>query len=161
VPVVVTVPPVSGPLKVIEVTVPLPGGAAQVPSPRQNVALDALVPLLRLITGRLPVISLVSETAPNDGAPAAFPCNTVDVVPSEPSADIACKPPPSTSRFSVSAAAAVVQVRQPIVPVLVIVPPVRGPLTTMLVTVPLPAGVAQIPSPRQNVVELAALPLLR
>ncbi len=31
----------------------------------------------------------------------------------------------------------------------------------MLVTVPVPAGVAQIPSPRQNVAELAAFPLFR
>ena len=32
------------------------GVAAQVPSPRQKVDDDALVPLLRLATGRLPVI---------------------------------------------------------------------------------------------------------
>lgn len=32
-----------------------PAGVAHVPSPRQNVVLDALVPLLRFVTGRLPV----------------------------------------------------------------------------------------------------------
>jgi len=37
------------------VTVPDPDGAAHVPSPRQKVADDALVPLFRFVTGRFPV----------------------------------------------------------------------------------------------------------
>jgi hypothetical protein len=43
-----------------------PPGAAHVPSPRQNVELDALVPLLRLATGRLPVTPVLR------GRPVAF-----------------------------------------------------------------------------------------
>lgn len=38
-----------------EVTVPAPAGVAHVPSPRQNVDEEALVPPLRFATGRLPV----------------------------------------------------------------------------------------------------------
>lgn len=82
VPVVVTVPPVSGLLKVMLVTVPLPGGAAHVPSPRQKVDELALVPEFKFVTGRLPVTSLESATAPKVGAPAALPCRTVVVEPS-------------------------------------------------------------------------------
>lgn len=48
------------------VTVPLPDGDAHVPSPRQYVEDDALVPLFRLVTGRLPVTPVVS------GSPVAF-----------------------------------------------------------------------------------------
>ena len=73
VPVVVTVPPVSGALKTIDVTVPVPGGAAHVPSPRQNVAELALVPEFKLVTGRFPVTSVDSATAANVGNPPALP----------------------------------------------------------------------------------------
>lgn len=48
------------------VTVPLPEGEAHVPSPLQNVLEDALVPLLRLVTGRFPV------TPVERGSPVAF-----------------------------------------------------------------------------------------
>lgn len=41
-----------------DVTVPAPAGTAHVPSPRQNVPLEALVPELRFVTGRFPVTSL-------------------------------------------------------------------------------------------------------
>lgn len=73
VPVVVTVPPVSGLLNVMLVTVPDPGGAAHVPSPLQNVDAEALVPEFKLVTGRLPVTSVVRLTAPKVGAPPALP----------------------------------------------------------------------------------------
>ena len=55
------------------ITVPLPAGTAQVPSPRQNEVLDAPVPLARLVTGRFPVTSAARFTAPKLGFPAAFP----------------------------------------------------------------------------------------
>ena len=73
VPVVVTVPPVSGLLNTMLVTVPLPGGAAHVPSPRQNVEALADVPEFKLVTGKLPLTSVVRLTAANDGAPPALP----------------------------------------------------------------------------------------
>lgn len=43
-----------------------PAGVAHVPSPRQKVVADALVPLLRFVTGRLPV------TPVDSGNPVAF-----------------------------------------------------------------------------------------
>src|SRR5437763_1015165 len=58
--------------------------AAQVPSPRQNVVLLAPVPEFRLVTGRLPDTSAPKATAPKVGAPAAAPCSTVVLVPSDP-----------------------------------------------------------------------------
>ena len=39
---------------------PPPAGVAQLPSPRQKVVADAPVPLLRLVTGRLPVTPVVN-----------------------------------------------------------------------------------------------------
>src|SRR5262245_58571985 len=101
VPVVVTVPPVNGLLKTIEVTVPEPGGAAHVPSPRQNVAEVAPVPLFKFVTGKLPLTSVESTTEANEGAPAALPCNTVVVVPKEPRSVTACDPFPRMMRFAV------------------------------------------------------------
>lgn len=47
-------------------TVPEPTGVAHVPSPRQNVVLDADVPLLRFATARLPV------TPVDNGRPVAL-----------------------------------------------------------------------------------------
>ena len=55
VPVVVIVPPVSGAVATIWVTVPVPGGVAQVPSPRQYVEDDAPVPPFKTPTGTLVV----------------------------------------------------------------------------------------------------------
>lgn len=49
-----------------EVTVPLPAGVAQVPSPRQNVVFEALVPLFKLVTDRFPVTPVES------GSPVAL-----------------------------------------------------------------------------------------
>src|ERR1700740_1427190 len=49
-----------------EVTVPV---LAHVPSPRQNVELDAPVPLLRLVTGRLPV-TCVARLTPESVPPS-------------------------------------------------------------------------------------------
>ena len=161
VPVVVTVPPVSGELKTIEVTVPLPGGAAHVPSPLQKVAELALVPEFKLVTGRLPVTSVDSATAPNVGNPPALPCSTVVVVPNDPSTAVACNPPPTTKRLAVSAAALVTQVAQAIVPVVVIGPPVSGAVVDMELTEPEPPGIAHVPSPRQKVVAPALVPELR
>ena len=49
------------------VTVPLPAvGVTQVPSPRQKVEAEALVPLFKLVTGKLPVTPVLS------GSPVAF-----------------------------------------------------------------------------------------
>ena len=160
VPVAVIVPPVNGDANVMLVTVPVPGGAAHVPSPRQKVAALAPAPLAKLIIGRFPVTSVVRFTAPKVGAPAALPCRTVVVVPKLPSIVTACDPFPRTKRFAVSVDP-VTQVVQPMVPVVVIVPPVIGEVVAMLVTVPEPAGVAQMPSPRQKVEAEARFPPLR
>jgi hypothetical protein len=161
VPVVVMTPPVNGEVKVMLVTLPPAAGVAQVPSPRQNVDAFALVPLLRLVTGRLPVTSVTRLTAPNDGSPTALPCKTVVVVPSDASTVLACPPLPTIKRFTVSAAALVTQVKQVIVPLVVIVPPPMGEVVAMDVTVPVPGGVAQVLSPRQKVVAEAPDPLFR
>ena len=61
------------PVSPFRLVIPVAGGEAHVPSPLQNVELDALVPLFRFVTGRLPVTSAVKETLPKDGAPPAFP----------------------------------------------------------------------------------------
>ncbi len=55
---------------------PPPAGAAHVPSPRQNVPLDALVPLFKFATGRLPVTPVVS------GNPVALVSTSAVGVPS-------------------------------------------------------------------------------
>jgi hypothetical protein len=93
------------PVKVCATLVtPVPDGVAQVPSPRQKVEPLADVPELRLATGRLPVTSADSDTAPNVGAPAALPCRTVVVVPSEAiGVGVAPAPPPRTSALAVRA----------------------------------------------------------
>jgi len=85
------------PLNPFRLVMPVAGGAAHVPSPLQNVLLDAEVPLLRLVTGKLPVTSADRLTAAKDGAPAAFPCSTVVVVPNDPRVLTAVVLPPSTS----------------------------------------------------------------
>jgi hypothetical protein len=64
-PVNVNKPPVVERLTLVTVPVPLEG-AAQVPSPLQNVLLDAAVPELRLVTGRFPV------TPVDNGRPVQF-----------------------------------------------------------------------------------------
>ena len=87
------------------------------------------------MTGRFPVTSAERLTPPKDGAPAASPWRTVVVVPREPSVLIAVVFPPKTIWLIVSVPAAV--------------------------TFPLPAGVAHVPSPRQNVLDEAEVPLLR
>jgi hypothetical protein len=55
----------------------------------------------------------------------------------------------------------VVQVEQEIVPDVVIVPPDIGEVVAMEETVPLPAGVAHIPSPLQKVDDDANVPLFK
>lgn len=58
-----------------------------------------------LAPARMPLISAVSETLPKVGAPAAFPCNRVVVVPNEPTVPGAVPaPPPRTSALAVNAA---------------------------------------------------------
>jgi hypothetical protein len=57
VPLPVIVPPPIGEVVAMLVTVPPPAGVAHVPSPRQKVLDEALVPLFRFVTGRLPVTS--------------------------------------------------------------------------------------------------------
>jgi hypothetical protein len=89
-PVVVLPPPLT------EIDPPPPDGVAQVPSPRQKVEDEALVPELRLVTGRLPVTSAERLTAPKVGSPAAAPCRTVVDVPSEPTTPTAVVPLPRT-----------------------------------------------------------------
>jgi hypothetical protein len=66
----------------------------------------------------------------------------------------AWEPAPVIRAVLVREAAEVTQVAQAIVPVVVIVPPVMGLVVAMLVTVPEPAGVAQVLSPRRKVLEL-------
>lgn len=79
------------------VTLPDPAGVAQVPSPRQNVTLEAPVPLFKFPVGRFPVMSAVRLTAPNVGRPEALPCRTVVVVPNVPSAALPCPPTPTSN----------------------------------------------------------------
>ena len=73
-------PPVNPTLVTVPVAVPV--GVAHVPSPRQNVLDDADVPLLRFVTGRLPVTPVVSGnpvalvSVPDDGVPSAPPLTT-------------------------------------------------------------------------------------
>lgn len=59
----------------VAVTVPEPAGVAHVPSPRQKVDADALVPELRFVTGRFPVTPVVN------GNPVAFVNTPADGVP--------------------------------------------------------------------------------
>ena len=73
----VSVIPLTVPVPLTEVTVPaLAAGVAQVPSPRQNVVEDALVPEPRLVTGRLPV------TPVDSGRPVALVNTALAGVPS-------------------------------------------------------------------------------
>lgn len=54
--------------------------------------------------GSVPLTSAERLTDPNVGAPAALPCKTVIVVPSEPKAEGAVpEPPPKRRRFAVKA----------------------------------------------------------
>ena len=78
--VVVVVATVASALaEVTEVTVPEPAGVAHVPSPRQNVEAEALVPEFRFVTGRLPVTPVVRGKpvvlvrVPEEGVPRAPP----------------------------------------------------------------------------------------
>ncbi len=87
-----------------DVTVPEPADA-QVPSPLQYVLDEAPVPLFKLFTERLPDTSLARSTAPKVGAPEAFPCRRVVVVPADTMlAGAPPAPPPRISLFEVSAA---------------------------------------------------------
>ena len=67
--------PVAGHVVEKDVTPLDPEGVAQVPSPRQKVVDDAPVPLLRLVTGRLPVTPVVR------GRPVAFVRTPAEGVP--------------------------------------------------------------------------------
>lgn len=67
------------------------------------VPVDVVTPVPPFATGSVPEISAVRLTAPNVGAPAAFPCKTVVVVPNDPSdAGAAPAPPPSVIALAVS-----------------------------------------------------------
>jgi hypothetical protein len=128
--------------------------------------LDADVPLFKLETGKLPV------TPVDSGNPVAFVSVTLVGVPKTgvtkvglvertvlPDPVLVVTPVPPLATASVPA--------RVIVPELVIGPPlvvrpVVPPATLTEVTVPaLAAGVAQLPSPRQNVVAEAEVPELR
>ena len=81
VPVVVIGEPVTekilGAVKATLVTPELLG-VAQLPSPRQNVVADALVPLFKLVTGKFPVTPVVS------GSPVPFVKTIAEGVPKSP-----------------------------------------------------------------------------
>jgi hypothetical protein len=111
-------------------------GGAQVESPRQNVFAVAPVPELRLPTGRFPLTSVARLTDPKVGGPPEFPWRTVVDDPRVPRTLMSVVPFPITSWFAV-----------------------RFP--AVLVTVPAPAGVAQLPSPRQKVEDEAESPEFR
>ena len=116
---------------------------------------------------RVPDTSVPSATAPYVGAPEALPCNTVVVVPSEPTTvGVPPAPPPNTSAFAVSAAelASPVALEKYGMPPDVPVAPrarVPDPVTGEPVTVKIPGAVkptevtvpvaAHAPSPRKNV----------
>ena len=145
---------------------PPPDGVAQVPSPLQNVVLDADVPLFRLETGRLPVtpvdsgnpVALVSVTLVGVPKTGVTSVGLVDKT-TLPVPVLVVTPVPPLATASVPA--------RVIVPELVIGPPlvvrpVDPPDTPTDETVPeLAAGVAHVPSPRQKVVLDADVPLLR
>jgi len=121
----------------------------------------ALVPPFKFVTGRFPLTSVESATAPNVGAPPAFPWRTVVVVPKEATILMAWRPLPNRIRLAVRADAEVVHVGQEIVPVVEIGPPLMGVVVLIRLTEPVPPGTAHVPSPRQKVVADALVPLLR
>jgi hypothetical protein len=150
VPLVVMVPPVSPLLVATLVTVPEPDdGVAQVPSPRQNVVEDALVPPFRLLTDKLPVtpvdsgspVALVRTNAV--GVPSAGVTNVGEVA-------ITALPVPVTVQFAVvgtadppellHSIALLAMEASPILPLEVTVP-VSPLLPDTLVTVPVPLTV--------------------
>ena len=136
------------------------------PSPRQKVVLDALVPLFKLATGRLPV------TPVDKGKPVAFVSVTLVGVPKTgvvnvglvdkttlpvPVLVVTPVPPLATAKVPVS-----VIVPDEVIGPPVVDKPVVPPATLIDVTVPaLAGGVAQDPSPRQNVVADALVPEFR
>lgn len=140
VPVPVIGPPLIGDEVAMLVTVPVPGATAHVPSPRQNVEVEAPAPLLRLVMGRLPVTS-------------AFPRFTA--------LEVTVCVAPAKCAIPTPGDDATTQVVQVIVPVEVIGPPPIGVVVAMFVIVPEPVGTAHVPSPRQNVVLPAEVPLFR
>ena len=85
------------PVNPFKEVIPVAGGLAHVPSPLQNVLDEADVPLFKFATGKFPVTSVLSETDAKLGAPPAFPCNTVVVVPRLPKVETAVVFPPITS----------------------------------------------------------------
>jgi len=85
------------PVRPLSEVIPVAGGLAHVPSPLQNVLDEAAVPLFKFATGKFPVTSVLSETDAKLGAPPAFPCNTVVVVPRLPKVETAVVFPPITS----------------------------------------------------------------
>jgi len=133
------------------VTSPVPPGMAHVPSPRQNVVEEALVPLLRFVTGKLPVTPVVNGnpvqlvSVPDEGVPNAGVVKLGDVVMATlPDPEIVYSPrTPALSKRT-----------------LVVAPPVIG-VVPMVRLSAVPEGVAQDPSPRQNVVAEADVPELR
>jgi hypothetical protein len=81
---------------VAAVTVPVNVGDAD--STTEPVPVELVTPVPPLPTPSVPVTSAVRLTAPKVGAPAAFPCSRVVVVPSEPRvAGVVPAPPPSTN----------------------------------------------------------------
>jgi hypothetical protein len=114
-------------------TLPPPPGDAHVPSPRQNVELDALVPLLRLATGRLPVTPVLR------GRPVAFVSTPDAGVPSAGVVNVgAVRVRPAMVVVVLLAATEV----EPMVMGKPDVPPQGEPLSTM--SIPLAANLGQL-----------------
>lgn len=140
--------------------VPVLAGKLAVTAPRAPVTGDSVtVPEVAL-----PIVSVPSvPLAPKVGVAVNAPVVPFGICPAAPVSEIA--PAALTATGAVPEIAppfvVVAHVAQAMVPVLVIVPPVIGPVVAMLVTVPPPAGVAHVPSPRQKVDELAAVPEFR
>jgi hypothetical protein len=160
VPEVVIGPPVRPVPVATLVTVPVPVGAAHVPSPRQKVVEDAEVPEFRLVTGRLPVtpvarfrpVAFVRVT--DEGVPSAGEMSVGELFRTTlPLPVEVVVPVPPLVTFSVPES-----VTAPLVAVLG-AKPVEPALK--VVTLIKPGGVAQVPSPRQKVEADAAVPEFR
>lgn len=72
------------PMVAVGLPVPAPAGAAHVPSPRQNVVLEAAVPPFKFVAGRLPVTPPAPEAARLIAGTSAPTIDRRDTAPVEP-----------------------------------------------------------------------------
>ena len=93
------------------VTVPAPAGVDQEPSPRQNVKIEAEVPLFRLVTGKLPVTPVVKGSpvrlvaVPDEGVPSAPPLTKFPLaVPVSAAVIVPAEKSPEASRATIALA---------------------------------------------------------